>query len=262
VAPTPTPTPTSALTPPPGTANDATRPLPPGQRLVDGFPHFGTHLWRPAPAVPTDPVVTIGGGAVTSTFDLPVAALADMPRTEITADFHCVSGWSAAGLRWEGVAFEAFFRTVIEPEVVPGAEVTHLAFVGLDGYRSVVLAADVLAPDVLLAEHLDGSPLGADHGAPLRLVSPAQYGYVSIKHLCRIEAHSAEPPMPRLSPVDKLVESHPRARVWAEERNGSLPNWLVRPLYRAIKTPLLYLCTRNGGRDDTRDDTRDDEAAG
>lgn len=253
-----------ATTRSPGTRRASTRstpapgrPLPPGQRLLDGFPRFGTHLWRPAPPVPTDPVITIGGGAVTSSFDLPVAALADMPRTEITADFHCVSGWSAAGLRWEGVAFETFFRTVIEPRVA-GADVTHLVFVGLDGYRSVVLASDVLGPDVLLAEHLDGAPLGADHGAPVRLVSPAQYGYVSIKHLCRIEAHTTEPQMPRGSLADKLVESHPRARVWAEERNGSLPNWLVRPLYRAIKAPLLYLCTRNDGRNDGRNDAGND----
>ncbi|MDD9369160.1 MAG: molybdopterin-dependent oxidoreductase [Acidimicrobiales bacterium] len=238
----------STSTQPPDTTSVATGPLPPGQRLVERFPRFGAHLWRPAPAVPADPVITIGGGAVTSSFDLPVAALADLPRTEVTADFHCVSGWSAAGLRWEGVAFDTFFRTVVEPEVAPGTTVTHLVFVGRDGYRSVVLAEDVLAPDVLLAEHLDGIPLGADHGAPVRLVSPAQYGYVSIKHLCRIEAHGTPPPARRLSPADRLVESHPRARVWAEERHGSLPNWLIRPLYRALKAPLLYLCTRNEAR--------------
>ena len=244
----------STSTQPRGTTSVATGPLPPGQRLVDRFPRFGAHLWRPAPAGPADPVITIGGGAVTSSFDLPVAALADLPRTEVTADFHCVSGWSAAGLRWEGVAFDTFFRTVVEPELAPGATVTHLVFVGLDGYRSVVLVEDVLAPDVMLAEHLDGAPLGADHGAPVRLVSPAQYGYMSIKHLSRIEVHSTEPPAPRLSLGDRLVESHPRARVWAEERNGSLPNWLIRPLYRTLKAPLLYLCSRDAPRTSSRTD--------
>ena len=113
---------------------------------------------------------------------------------ELTAHFHCVAGWSAADLRWEGVAFETFYRTIVEPALVPGAEVTHLVFGGLDGYRSVVLVEDALADDVLLAERLDGRRLGADHGAPVRLVSPAQYGYVSTKHLCRIEVHSSEPP--------------------------------------------------------------------
>ena len=225
--------------------SSTSEPLPPGQRLIERFPRFGTHLGRPAPAIPTDPVITIDGGAVASPFDLPVASLATMPRTELTAHFHCVAGWSAADLRWEGVAFETFFRTIVEPALVPGAEATHLVFEGLDGYRSVVLVEDALADDVVLAERLDGRPLGADHGAPVRLVSPGQYGYVSTKHLCHIAVHSSEPPAPRGSLVDgRLLESHPRARVWEEERHGSLPSWLVRPLYRAIKGPLLYLCTR------------------
>ena len=120
-----------------------------------------------------------------------------------------------------------------------------MVFAGLDGYRSVVLAKDALEDDVLLAERLDGVPLGADHGGPVRLVSPGQYGYISTKHLCRIEVHSAQPPTPPGSFADRLLESHPRARVWQEERHGSLPGWLVRPVYRAVKAPLLYLCSRN-----------------
>lgn len=219
--------------------------LPPGQRLIDRLPRFGTHLGQPAPRVPADPVIAIDGEAVATPFDLPVAALADLPRGEHTADFHCVAGWSTADVRWEGVAFATFFRTIIEPEVMPDTEVTHLVFQGLDGYRSTVLVEDALAEDVLLAERLDGRPLGPDHGAPVRLVSPSQYGYVSTKHLCRIEVRGGEPRMPGGSLADRLLESHPRARVWEEERHGSLPGWLVRPVYRAIKAPLLYICTRN-----------------
>ena len=35
--------------------------LPPGQYPIDGFPRFGTHLHRPPPAVPVDPVIEISG---------------------------------------------------------------------------------------------------------------------------------------------------------------------------------------------------------
>jgi DMSO/TMAO reductase YedYZ molybdopterin-dependent catalytic subunit len=221
--------------------------LPPGQRLIERFPRFGTHLGSPAPAVPTDPTIGIDGGAVRSSFALPVADLAGLPRTELTADFHCVAGWSAVNLRWEGVRFATFFRTIVEPRLVQDATATHLVFVGLDGYRSTVLVEDACGDDVLLADRLDGRPLGADHGAPVRLVSPGQYGYVSTKHLCRIEVHSSAPPSAPGSLADRLLESHPRARVWEEERHGSLPGWLVRPLYRALKAPLLWLCTRGEG---------------
>jgi len=60
-------------------------------------------------------------GAVAESFAVPLGALETLPRRELTADFHCVSGWSATNLRWEGVAFETFYRTIIEPSVQPGS---------------------------------------------------------------------------------------------------------------------------------------------
>jgi DMSO/TMAO reductase YedYZ molybdopterin-dependent catalytic subunit len=220
--------------------------LPPGQRRIDGFPRFGEHLHRPAPAVPSDPVIEIGG-AVAEPFAVPLAKLATLPRRELIADFHCVSGWSATDLHWEGVAFETLYRELIEPSVKPGAAVTHVSFGGLDGYRSVVLIEDALAEDVLIAERLDGRPLHGDHGAPVRLVSPRQYGYVNTKHLCRIELHTAEPTDADVSLTDRLLASHPRARGWEEERHRHLPGWSVRHVYRLFIRPIRFLSARGGG---------------
>src|SRR6266700_2700533 len=98
--------------------------LPPGQHAIDGFPRFGTHPHRPAPPVPTDPVIEISGDVARS-LTVPLAELAKLPRRELTADFHCVAGWSATNLRWEGVAFKTFYRTIIEP-LQPDAAVTHI----------------------------------------------------------------------------------------------------------------------------------------
>jgi DMSO/TMAO reductase YedYZ molybdopterin-dependent catalytic subunit len=218
--------------------------LPPGQRRVEGFPRFGTELWRPAPPVPVDPVITVRG-AVTEPFDVPLATLASLPRQELTADFHCVAGWSATDLRWDGVPFEAFYRAVIEPALQPGVEITHVVFRGLDRYRSVLLIEDAIADGVLVADRLDGRPLDGDHGAPARLVSPGQYGYMSTKHLCRVEVHAGEPKRQRWTLVESwLLRSHPRARVAREERHGLVPGWLVRPFYAVLKAPLLALAAR------------------
>jgi DMSO/TMAO reductase YedYZ molybdopterin-dependent catalytic subunit len=227
--------------------------LPPGQRAVRGFPRFGTHMNTPPPRVLPDHAIAIGG-AVSEPFSVPLAALADLPRRELTADFHCVAGWSATGLRWEGVPFASFFSEVIEPALAPGARVTHVTFGGRDGYRSVACLEDVLSADVLVAEHLDGRPLDGDHGAPVRLVSPSQYGFVSTKHLCRIDVHTAEPERryhrSRLNHLGlRLVEPHRRARVWEEERNGYLPSWAVRVPYRMLIPPIRWLSGR-GSRGD------------
>lgn len=219
--------------------------LPPGQRRIGHFPRFGTHLGRPAPTVPVDPVIEVRG-AVTEAFEVPLATLATLPRRELHADFHCVAGWSATDLRWEGVPFGSFYRRIIAPALEPGSVVTHVVFGGLDGYRSVVTIDDALSDDVLIAEHLDDRPLDADHGAPARLVSPRQYGYMSTKHLCRIDVRTTKPRDPKGSLITLLFKSHPRARVWEEERHGAFPTRAVRPFYRALMRPLLYLCARGG----------------
>jgi DMSO/TMAO reductase YedYZ molybdopterin-dependent catalytic subunit len=199
--------------------------------------------------VPADPVVEIRG-AVTEAFDLPLRALATLPRRALTADFHCVAGWSATDTHWEGVPFGAFYRTVIAPALAPGPPVSHVVFGGLDGWRSVVLLDDALADNVLIAEHLDGRPLDADHGAPARLVSPDQYGFVNTKHLCRIEVHPAEPKRSEGFPGDPLslrvLTRHPRARVWHEERHRYLPAWPLRALYRASIGPIVRRSARGG----------------
>ncbi|MGW2226895.1 molybdopterin-dependent oxidoreductase [Streptomyces formicae] len=215
--------------------------LPPGQRAVDGFPRFGTHLQHPPPPVPAEPVIEFGGVSLTEPFSLSVADLAKLTRRELAADFHCVAGWSATGLRWEGAPFGALYHQRVAPLLACGAPVSHVVFVGLDGFRSTVLLQDALADDVLVADRLDGLPLDGDHGAPVRLVSPRQYGFISTKHLCRVEFHTSAPPLTdRWSPI----ASHPRARVWQEERHRRLPGRVVRPAYRALIGPIRALSAR------------------
>jgi DMSO/TMAO reductase YedYZ molybdopterin-dependent catalytic subunit len=158
-------------------------------------------------------------------------------------------------LRWEGVAFETFYRTVIGPSLRQDTAVTHLVFEGLDGYRSVATIDDALAEDALIADRLDGRPLDGDHGAPARFVSPAQYGFINTKHLCRIEVHTREPreDYRRLSGLVQVFlrgpfAPHARARVWEEERHRHLPAWAVRPVYRLVIAPIRFLSERGRRR--------------
>ncbi|MFG1771058.1 molybdopterin-dependent oxidoreductase [Nocardia salmonicida] len=150
-------------------------------------------------------------------------------------------GWSATDLRWEGIGFATFYRTRVEPVLTPGDSISHVVFEGLDGFQSIALLEDTLADDVLIADRLDGQPLTSDHGAPIRLVSPGQYGFVNTKHLCRIEFHTSQPIDPdRWSPL----AAHRRARVWEEERHRYLPGRIVRPIYHALIGPIRRMSAR------------------
>jgi DMSO/TMAO reductase YedYZ molybdopterin-dependent catalytic subunit len=94
-----------------------------------------------------------------------------------------------------------------------------------------MLLEDLLAQDVLLADRLNGEPIPVDHGAPLRLIAPAHYGYKSIKHLARIEFRRPDEGY-RVSGFRFM--DHPRARVALEERGRLVPGWLLRHLYRPL----------------------------
>jgi DMSO/TMAO reductase YedYZ molybdopterin-dependent catalytic subunit len=146
--------------------------LPPGQRRADGFPRFGGPFQADPPTLPANPALKITG-AVREPVTVALSELSTLPRTEQTSDFHCVAGWSATGLRWEGVGFTTVYRSIIEPQLSPTA-VTHVVFCVVDGYRAIVSLEDALLQDVLLADRLDDVPLSLAHGAPLSLVSPQQ----------------------------------------------------------------------------------------
>ncbi len=200
--------------------------LPPGQRELAVFPRFADDPLRRPPVLPTAATLVVTG-AVDRELRLSVQELAPgTARTEITADFHCVTTWTVRNLQWSGLAFSTFWRDVVVPACAPAAEARCVVVEGLDGSRAVLLLEDALASDVLLADRLNGEPLDLAHGAPLRLVSPSQYGYKSIKHLHRIEVH-LDPPPSTYGPKEHL-----RARVHAEERHSTIGPRLLRWVYR------------------------------
>lgn len=221
--------------------------LPPGQHVIDYFPRFGVHSTEPPPRI-SEPAVIRVEGAVARHLEVPVSRLAELERRALLADFHCVAGWTAQGLHWGGVTFRTFYETVIVPEAQPAPGVSHILFQGADGYHSTLTLDDAFENDVLLADQLGDTALKGNHGAPVRLVSPKQYGYKSTKHLCGIELLTRE----RADGHDKagpnfllaLLGPHPRARVSEEERHRYLPAWALRGIYWKLARRLTRAARR------------------
>ena len=121
--------------------------------------------------------------------DLPVAALAGLPRTEHVTEFKCIEGWSVI-VRWGGVRF-ADFAAKFGP--AGGYEYVGLSTPG-GGYYVGLDAASALHPQTLLCDTMNGAPLSPGHGGPLRLVIPVKYGIKNIKQIARITFTNDRPP--------------------------------------------------------------------
>lgn len=207
--------------------------LPPGQRAIETFPRFGlTPFAVRFPTALDIAKIQISGNVETCVevgidFEL-------VPRVEQCSDFHCVTTWTRRGLRWSGVRFSDFYRKIVVPLAGPSPEATFVVLRGQDGARTSLPLDDLLASDVLLADRLSGQPLTIEHGAPLRLVAPAHYGYKSVKHINRIEFWHGSA---NYRPFGLRFMVHPRARVANEERGQWVPGWLLRYLYRPLIRP-------------------------
>jgi DMSO/TMAO reductase YedYZ molybdopterin-dependent catalytic subunit len=209
--------------------------LPPGQREIEIFPRFGlTPFAVRFPKVLGTAQIQIAGDVRT-----PVAVGIEherVPRVEQRSDFHCVTTWTRRGLQWGGIRFADFYQQVVVPLAGPSADATFVVLRGQDGARTSLPLEDLLAPDVLLADRLEGQPLSIAHGAPLRLVAPGHYAYKSVKHLDRIELRRSDA---GYKPVGFRFMVHPRARVAHEERGQWVPGWLLRYLYRPLIHPTV-----------------------
>lgn len=210
---------------------------PPGQRQAPLRP-FGfvrNARWQPGPI--SHPVFAVTGAIAAPVVCDVEALIRSLGRREQRSDLHCVATWSALDLTWSGLAFADFWGWLGEQADLDG--VTWLRLTGADGFRTCLPVTDALAPDVLLADRLNGEPLSVDHGAPVRLVAPAHYGYKNIKHLQAMTLRTS------YRPGSAGWAEHPRARVAEEERGRGLPGWVYRHLYRTIAPAAFAAYDRN-----------------
>jgi DMSO/TMAO reductase YedYZ molybdopterin-dependent catalytic subunit len=214
--------------------NDAIA-LPPGQFESDDFPRFGMTPFAGRFPREVRKVELRVEGKVQQAIAVS-EELRQLPRVNQTSDFHCVTTWSRRSLRWSGFRFADFFERIVVPRAGPDRSATFVVFRCQDGYRACLPLEDLLAFDVLLADMLDGEALAIEHGAPLRLVAPAHYGYKNAKHVDRIEFW---PDAKHYRPPGFRFMEHPRARVALEERGRGIPGRVLRYLYRPLIRPTV-----------------------
>lgn len=149
-------------------------------------------------------------GLVERPLTLGLEDLAAMPRRSLVVTLECAGNgrafldppvpgeqWRLGAVgtaEWTGVAL----RRVLEL-ARPRPAAVEIVFAGADSgevqaaggriaFERSLAVERALEEDVLLAFAMNGEPLPADHGAPVRLIVPGAYGMASVKWLARMTA--------------------------------------------------------------------------
>jgi len=197
------------------------------------------------------------GGTVTLTVD---ELRARFPRREVTATMQCggnrrgeMNGVrSTAGIAWGAGAIAtatwagaALTDVLAAAGLPPGAEaaeaagVAHVVFTGADGMGASVPASRACAPscDVLLAYEMNGAPLPAHHGAPLRAIVPGVVGVRSVKWLVSVAASAEEAAGPwQRGMAYKSFPPH-QLSLAPDADTAALPSVQEQPVTSAIASP-------------------------
>jgi DMSO/TMAO reductase YedYZ molybdopterin-dependent catalytic subunit len=179
--------------------------VPGGQFVTDKFPVL---TYGPTPKVDLATFRLRLFGMVEKECELTWQQLLALPKTVMTADFHCVTQWSRLENTWEGVRTQDVAKLI---KLHPEASYVMVHCYG--GYSTNIPLEDFLEENVLFAYRHDGKELSADHGGPLRLVIPHLYGWKSAKWVSGVEFMKDDRPG-----FWEQRGYHMRGDPWKEER--------------------------------------------
>ena len=125
---------------------------------------------------------------------LTMEAIKALPKYEIVYEFKCIEGWSQVQ-HWGGVRLSDFlskYKLGTKSGNGPNPDSTDdlYNYVGLEtpdkGYYVGIDMESAMHPQTMLAYELNGQPISAPHGAPLRLIIPVKYGVKNLKRIGRM----------------------------------------------------------------------------
>ncbi|ELR97943.1 sulfite oxidase-like oxidoreductase [Gloeocapsa sp. PCC 73106] len=178
--------------------------VPPGQHLTKGFPVL---TYGETPKIDfIDWELRVWGLAKQKIFSW--SDLLNLPQSEFTADFHCVTRWSKLDVQWTGVKVTDFLELV---EITEPPK--HVMLHCYGGYTTNLDWSDFALEDNFLAHRLFQEPLPSDHGGPVRLVVPHLYAWKSAKWINGIQLLA----QPELGFWERNGY-HSRGEPWQEER--------------------------------------------
>jgi hypothetical protein len=152
--------------------------LPTGSHRLDPD-RFPATIWLfdQVPAVAGMQQVTVAGRPLS-------VSVLDAQATVVTARLDCTSGWYAEAT-WTGVPLDV----LLDPAELAAA--ASIEVTSTTGYRRRFPSSE--AASLWLATRLEGRPLAAGQGAPVRLVAPGRRGFWWVKWVASVELSGLPP---------------------------------------------------------------------
>jgi DMSO/TMAO reductase YedYZ molybdopterin-dependent catalytic subunit len=173
-------------TPVPGNNSFGKRKLPPGQDPTEKFPVL---TYGQTPRVSREEWRFVVWGLVEQEKDWLWNEFMALPQTKLRADFHCVTHWSRFDDEWEGVLFKDLIK-----HIQLKADAKYVMQHAYGGYTTNLPLHWMLEEDVLLAHTLNGQPLPAEHGGPMRVFTPRRYAWKGAKWIRGLEFLAKDKP--------------------------------------------------------------------
>ena len=141
------------------------------QNVITPNEQFFTNYKGQVPQLDTSSwTLTIDGNVKNPTVYTYDQFVARPTKTQIST-IQCVEGYSGTA-EWKGVELKDLLDIA---EVKDGT--IDIIFYAADGYSSSLTLEEASKSDVLLAFRMNGEPLPAVQGYPVRLVAPGHWGY-------------------------------------------------------------------------------------
>src|SRR5215472_2372428 len=143
--------------------------------------HFRLMWYNPVPPLDAARYQLKIHGLVDKPQSLAIADLRRLPQESQNTRMKCVQCWSARTV-WGGFRFGHLLELA-----KPKSATKAVRFDCADKWYEYFSIDDLQKPRVLMALDMAGKPLADRHGAPLRLIDPARYGYKCAKLITGIE---------------------------------------------------------------------------
>ena len=112
-----------------------------------------------------------------------------LPESTYVGDIHCVTTWSKFDMTFRGISVDTLLEVAM-----PLPEARFVMAHSTTGYTTNLPLEDVTGGKAWVVWEVDGKPLPAGHGGPVRLLVPHLYFWKSAKWITRLELMERDRP--------------------------------------------------------------------